>query len=279
MRSLAGHEMEDEYRDWLAGSLWPWPITVAYTLQSANREVAIANAGACLELYPTWGELLPEYTAIAAMTKIAEALGATSSAEQNALLLSLEKPLLSMLENGALVGWARDHPGETLKEREATSWFGGEIVYNRTCDLAPYGTRSTAGSGGLEGTPVRFVDIWITRDSILQAFPGRGLAEDNERAIKPAASLPRLGGRWVNRVPTDQARLVERFFEKAGRHLAGGSDPKNPTELRRQYVDWIERHHKGAQPYGRSMFEEHLRRFEDGWRVRADGKGMEHLPD
>lgn len=111
----------------------------------------------------------------------------------------------------------------------------------------------------------------------------RNVAANDDQAnpvSKRESSGPRLNGRWVNRVPSEQARLVYEFFELAKRtHLAGGSDPLGPVRLREKYVEWLRRRYPKAKPFARSSFEEALVRFEDGWGIRADGQGLEHRPD
>lgn len=104
--------------------------------------------------------------------------------------------------------------------------------------------------------------------------------EEQLSTVQSEERQPRLTGNWINITPTAQARLAFKFFDVAKkRHLAGGADPKNPTDLRKLYVDWLKQHHSRASPYGRTTFELQLDRYEDGWRIRADGKGFEFLPD
>ncbi|TCJ38827.1 hypothetical protein [Parafrankia sp. BMG5.11] len=230
---------------------------------------------------------IAEYTATASMHFLAECLGADDNdAHREQVLRAAEQPLLRHLQAGRLASWGREQAeSNEWKELGPLDWDGAEVVFNtRFCNLAVEGWRGREeGSLGAilsgEAPIVRYYDIRVGRDDMVALFGRDARAVVSSDAERLIAEAPRLTGRWTSMVPSSQAKLAYDFFGRARRHLAGGSEVLNQAQLWSRYVSWLQKNYPNARPFVRSAFKEQLDRYEDGWRVRADGKGLTHSPD
>ena len=73
--------------------------------------------------------------------------------------------------------------------------------------------------------------------------------------------------RWHMQKPRQAQKDLFKFLEFAGRFLPGGRDEKSKTDLRLEYVKWLQQTHPNESPLRRSAFEDWLKRHQSGSRI------------
>jgi hypothetical protein len=176
-----------------------------------------------------------------------------------------ETCLLDRLKRGQVSAQGRPRPGGNLEAIPTSEWQCPRLHWSATVDLGPAAYPNS----------VLYYDIRVARDGLAPLWSMPDRSQERLGELNP----PALGGKWADRVPGRKTVLLFEFFAWAkDRHMAGGSDPKNPTALRRAYRAWLGKRASKEVPYAREAFERWLARCEHDWWPREDGRGFEYLP-
>ena len=262
-------DADEIVNEMLARRLWPWPIAVAYCLETGKRRQAVHDAAKVLTSYPYEGKL-GYFTAMIAIEYVFQVhVGASD--------LPLDWEVMAELESLLLRGVESDDPaihipsyGSKIVDGDLVAmsindWVGSEILCSETADLIKAGFRVPElreTSVPIKHEPVtRFFNVHLSSKHVMELV---------ERQSAKISTPPPLPARWQKQKATPQQVDLFAFLEAA----KSGVDTKNATQLRAAYVNWLTKNRKDSLPLERNRFETWLGRYKSGVHL-VKGKWVE----